>query len=76
MFLTLHDESGVRESTVGLIRDTLPQEMYELLVPRGTEWDASLVGEAHETPPIPGPEVFDLRSTSAAGPPKAASRLE
>jgi penicillin amidase len=76
MFLTLHDESGVRESTVGLIHDTLPQEMYEFLVPRGTEWDAPLVGEAYETPPIPGPEVFDLRSTHSAGTPKAASRLE
>jgi penicillin G amidase len=37
----------------------------------GTEWDAPLVGSAFVTPPIPGPEVFDLRRRPASR--KAAS---
>jgi len=75
MFLTLHDETGVRESAVGLMHDTLPRELFEFLVPRGTPWDTPLVGEPHETPPIPGPEVFDLRSPGSVGPAKAAAHV-
>ena len=33
----------------------------------GTEWDAPLVGEAFETPPIPGPEP-ERRSCGSTGP--------
>src|SRR4051812_5939729 len=61
MFFELNDDRGRRESALGLLRDTLPAPMFDLLAAQGTEWDAPLIGPAFETPPIPGPEVFDLR---------------
>ncbi len=72
MFFELHDDDGSRESELGILHDTLPREMFEFLTPVGTEWDAPLVGEPFAQPPIPGPEVFDLRKRPA--PPKAANR--
>jgi penicillin amidase len=71
MFFELNDDTGRRESALGALRDTLPGPMFDLLASPGTEWDAPLVGPAYETPPIPGPEVFDLRKRPAL--PKAAS---
>jgi penicillin amidase len=71
MFFELHDEDGSGEAELGLLHDTLPPEMFEFLAPPGTEWDAPLVGEAFGNPPIPGPEVFDLRKPAAL--PKAAA---
>ncbi len=70
MFFELNDDLGRRESTLGLLRDTLPAPMFDLLSAPGTEWDAPLLGPAFATPPIPGPEVFDLRKRPV--PPKAA----
>jgi penicillin G amidase len=74
MFFELHDEDGSRESDLGTLHDTLPREMFEFLAPRGTEWDAPLVGEAFAVPAIPGPEVFDLRQRVATQPKAAATR--
>ncbi len=71
MFIELHDEDGSNEGDLGFLHDTLPQPMFDFLTPVGTEWDAPVVGEVIATPPIPGPEVFDLRQRPA--PPKAAS---
>jgi penicillin amidase len=73
MFIELQDENGENESELGLLEDTLPPEMFAFLAAPGTEWDAPLVGQPFATPPIPGPEVFDLRRRSTL--PKAA-RLE
>lgn len=61
MFIELQDEDGSHESELGILHDTLPREMFELLAPPGTEWDAPIAGEPFAAPPIPGPEVFDLR---------------
>jgi len=62
MFLLLHDDGGRREITLGVMHDTLPQALFDSLAPRGTEWDAPLVGPALAMAPLPGPEVFDLRA--------------
>ena len=70
MFLELHDDIGEQESARGLMRDLLPAPLYAFLNPAGTEWDAPLVGPAFEVPPVPGPEVFDLRKE----PPPAAGK--
>ncbi|MEE8586693.1 MAG: penicillin acylase family protein, partial [Acidobacteriota bacterium] len=56
MFLSLQDEQGRGESALGLMHDFLPRSLFEFLTPRGTEWDASLTGEAFATPSIPDPE--------------------
>jgi penicillin G amidase len=74
MFFELNDETGHRESALGVLRDTLPPQMFAFLAPVGSEWDAPVVGPAFEAPPIPGPEVLDLRRSPAPAPlPKAAS---
>jgi penicillin amidase len=70
MFFELNDDIGRRESNLGILRDTLPKPMFELLSAPGTEWDAPIVGQPFATPPIPGPEVFDLRKRAPL--PKAA----
>ena len=61
MFLELNDGTGSRESELGELQGTVPPALFDLLAPRGTEWDAPLVGEAIAPPSIPGPEVIDLR---------------
>ena len=65
MFVTLQDTDGSYESTLGTMHDVLPHPMFEFLAPKGTEWDTPVVGETFGTPPIPGPEVYDLRSRRA-----------
>jgi len=62
MFITLQDPDGTYEETLGTMHDVLPQAMAEFLAPIGTEWDTPIVGSALAVPPIPGPDVYDLRS--------------
>jgi penicillin amidase len=61
MFWALQSGAVVRESTRGLLYDTLPGPLADFLSPAGTRWDAPLEGPAFEVPPVPGPEVLDLR---------------
>ncbi|HEY6507125.1 MAG TPA: penicillin acylase family protein, partial [Vicinamibacterales bacterium] len=68
MFLTLQDENGDYESTLATMRDVLPVEMFDLMAPAGTEWDAPVVGLPFETAPIPGPDVYNLRRTRTGKP--------
>jgi len=61
MFITLQD-TGRYESTLATMHDVLPREMFDFLAPAGTEWDAPVIGEAFSVPPVPGPEVYDVRA--------------
>ena len=47
---------------LGVMHDTLPDALVEFLVPPGTEWDAPIVGERLTVPPVPGPDIVDLRT--------------
>jgi len=67
MYIELQGDRGRRESDVGLMWDLLPHELYAFLNPRGTEWDAPLVGDPFATPPVPPEEIFDLRRSPAVG---------
>ncbi len=67
MYLNLQGQQWPRESTRGLLHDRLPPALADFLDPPGTEWDAPLRGEPFPSPPIPGPEVFDLRHQPVAG---------
>ncbi len=67
MFLRLNPWGGERELNLQALADVLPAELFKFLVTRGTEFDAPMLGEPFETPPIPGPEVFDLRLASFSG---------
>ena len=62
MFITLQDPDGSYEATLGTMHDVLPEAMANFLAPLGTEWDSPIVGGVHDVPPIPGPDVYDLRS--------------
>lgn len=74
MFVALNDSNGRYESALGLVHDLLPRPMFDFLAPWGSEWDAPLVGGPIVTPPVPGPEVFDLRRSgrTAALPPETS----
>jgi penicillin amidase len=74
MFIDLQGGEGRQESDAGLVHDLLPPPVAELMMPRGSEWDAPIVGVPRATPPIPGPEVFDLRKEPPVELPKAAAR--
>ena len=65
MFITLQDTDGSYEATVATMHDFLPPQMFEFLLSRGTEWDAPIVGERFAVPPIPGPDVYNLRARRA-----------
>jgi penicillin amidase len=69
MFVTLQDLEGSYEATLATMHDVLPAPMAEFLAPAGSEWDTPLVGPAFEVPPIPGPEVYDLRTKRRNAPP-------
>jgi penicillin amidase len=62
MFITLQDPDGSYESTLATLHDVLPEPMALFLVPAGTEWDSPIAGPPFEVPPIPGPDVYNLRA--------------
>jgi penicillin amidase len=64
MFIDLTGETGSNDAMLGAIHDALPAPFLELLAPRMGEWDAPLIGQAGQNPPLPGPEVLDLRRTA------------
>lgn len=66
MFVELQEANGPVEEMASLMRDALPPELYAFLTPPGTEWDTPILGEPLTTPPIPGPDVIDLRDTQIA----------
>ena len=80
MYLNLNDSSGTDEIARAQLREALPRPLYDFLHPLGTEWDAPIVGGKWQTAPIPGPEIFDLRSaatrTAALTAPPALGTLD
>jgi penicillin amidase len=65
MFITLQNSNAAYEATLATIYDVLPREVAEFVSSPGTDWDTPVIGEAFDVPPIPGPEVYDLRSRRA-----------
>ena len=66
MFLDLQGKDYERESALGVVRDVLPGPLAGFLCAAGSpDWDAPLQGGPIIPPPIPGPEVFDLRREPA-----------
>jgi penicillin amidase len=61
MFVTLQDPTGAYESMVATMHDVLPPEMFDLLAPRGTEWDTPMIGEPFVITAVPSAEVYNLR---------------
>ncbi len=67
MFFELTDYDASRESGYAAIIDGIPESLGRFIFAPGNRWDAPLVGDAWEVPPIPGPEVCNLRGTIPAG---------
>jgi penicillin amidase len=70
MFATLQDTDGSYESTLGTMSAVLPAPVFDFLAPRGSEWDAPIVGDTFVMSPVPGPEVYDLRERRRGKPPR------
>lgn len=63
MYLDLQGGDYLDESTLGVLRDLLPEPMVEFLTPQGTsEWDAPVEGWPFTMPPIPNADVYDIRA--------------
>jgi penicillin amidase len=66
IFLDLQGKDQERESVLGVVRDLLPGPLAEFLCSKGSvDWDAPIAGGPIPVPPIPGPDVFDLRCEPA-----------
>jgi penicillin amidase len=61
MYLNLNDSTGEEELARSHLREVLPPEVFAFLNPLGTEWDAPIVGGIWRGPPLPTPEIFDMR---------------
>lgn len=61
MFNTLQGRQATFEQSHGALRDTLPEPMFRFLSAVGSEWETPVVGNPVVRPPVPGPDVFDLR---------------
>jgi len=67
MFIQLEDVNGATEASLTLMRDRLPEGLFRFLNPAAVpDWEAPIAGEPPQPPPIPGPEVLDLRKTAHA----------
>jgi penicillin amidase len=73
MFDNLQGESARIEAAVGALEGTLPPALFEFIAARGTEWDSPVVGGPLPPPPLPGPEVVDLRRGGPPAPAPAAA---
>ena len=67
MFFELTDHDASRESGYAALLDGIPEPLGRFVFAPGNRWDAPMVGGAWEVPPIPGPEVCDLRGANSAG---------
>jgi penicillin amidase len=61
MYIDLNDTTGERELANAALQAALPAELFSVLYPLGSEWDAPIDGGTWRLPPLPGPEVFNLR---------------
>jgi len=62
MWLQLTDEAAERDAMLHAMREALPPALYEFIAQPGSAWDAPLDGAALPQRPVPGPEVYDLRT--------------
>ncbi len=61
MFFLLEDDQGQHESTVSLMQEHLPPDLFAFLTAYGTEWDAPMSGSSLGPPGIPPAQAFDSR---------------
>jgi penicillin amidase len=66
MVLDLQDPQGRYERTLAAIQSSYGTTLLNFLAPAGTEFDAALDGSTVPRPPVPGPEIIDLRKQKLA----------
>jgi penicillin amidase len=64
MYIDLNDTTGEQEMANAALQATLPAELFPLLYPLGSEWDAPVDGGTWRAPPLPEPKVFNVREGS------------
>jgi penicillin amidase len=62
MFLQLQDAAGHGQLQRGLLRSTLPPELWRFLEAGAPEWDAAIDGSREAEPEVPNSSQVDLRS--------------
>ncbi|MCP3906171.1 MAG: penicillin acylase family protein [Planctomycetes bacterium] len=66
MFSVLNHNASL-ERSLGVLHEALPPELVAFLTPEMTEFDAPLIaGVRPQPPPVPGPEIIDLRQRGQA----------
>lgn len=76
MFLTLNEENFNRELALSSMRAMLPEPVYDFLTSPAGNWDAPLLGESMQLPPLPSDNDIDLRAINAQKPANDFSRTE
>ncbi|MEY4932628.1 MAG: hypothetical protein RLZZ403_948, partial [Pseudomonadota bacterium] len=61
MYIDLNDTTGERELANAALKAALPADLFPVLYPLGSEWDAPIDGGTWRAPPLPGPVVLNLR---------------
>ena len=75
MFVSLQGRQATFEQTNQQLRAALPDAMFRFLAEAGSTWDSPAAGDPLTRPPVPGPEVIDLRGQQASAPPDPAATL-
>jgi penicillin amidase len=75
MFVSLQGRQAIFEQTNQQLRAALPEEMFRFLAEAGSAWDSPADGGPLTRPPVPGPEVIDLRGLRTSTPHALAAPL-
>ena len=62
MSVTLQGNQWEYERTLGALAGRLPAPMFEFMAGRASDWESPIVGVPHPVPPVPGPDVYEIRS--------------
>ena len=65
MTCTLQDPSGRLDYLHGKVHESVPQEAFDFLLRRGTEWDAAMDGSTIPQPAIPAADVWTIDRNTA-----------
>lgn len=76
LYFNLNEPTGEAEIARGVLRDSLPAELFGFLHPFGTSWDAPLIGGPWHSAPIPSAAVFDIRSEDRSAVVRSSLRSE
>ncbi len=75
MFVSLQGRQAAFEQTNQQLRAALPDPMFRFLAEAGSNWDSPAIGDPLNRPPVPGPEVIDLRRQRTSAPSVPAATL-